>query len=118
MARALKQPERQSFDGPCRVERIGDVIVVESTQNGVTTRCEMSEFNAWRIFGCLALILEIPLPSRIGKAINLGDKAGNPPKAIIGYPEPTSLGERVAQSLVMQELERRGVVTEDEEKTK
>lgn len=109
----LQQPARQSFDGPCVVRRIGEVIIVESTQNGMTTRVEMSEYNAWRVFGCLALMLEIPLPERISKAINLGDEKGNPPKTTIGFPEPKNLGERLAQNLTMRELERRGLVERD-----
>lgn len=109
----LQQPARQSFDGPCAVRRIGEVIIVESTQNGMTTRVEMSEYNAWRVFGCLALMLEIPLSPSVSKALNLGDEKGKPPKATLGFPEPKTLGERLAQRLTMRELERRGLVESD-----
>lgn len=53
---------------------------------------------------------EIPLPPRVGKAIKLGDT-----KASVGYPEPKTLGERLAQNLMMTELERAGLVERDEE---
>lgn len=111
--KSLEQPKREDFDGPCAVRRIGGVIVIESTQNGVTTMCETSLHNAWRIFGCLALMLEIPLSARVGKAINLSDKQGNPPKATVGHPAPRNLGERLAQNLMMQELKKRGLVDYD-----
>jgi hypothetical protein len=103
-------PPRESFDGPCSVQRVGDVIIVGSTQNGMTTHCEMSEYNAWRIFGCLSLMLDIPLPPHVRKVIDLSDGKGNPPKAVIGYPEPKTLGERLAQNLTMNELVKRGLV--------
>lgn len=108
--RKLQQPARSPVDGPIAVRRIGDVIIIEAKQGGIETRVEMSEYNAWRAFGCLALMLEIPLSPQVAKAINLGDEKGNPPKAVIGYPEPKTLGERLAQSLTMDELARRGLV--------
>jgi hypothetical protein len=111
--RELKMPARQPFDGPCAVRRIGDVFHVEATQNGMTTRAEMSEYNAWRIFGCLALFLKIPLPPHVSRAIDLSDGKGAPPKATIGFPEPQTLGERLAQTLTMNEMERRGLVVRE-----
>lgn len=111
----LQMPARAELDGPIRVQRIGESLIVEATQGGMTTRVEMSEYNAWRTFGCLALLLEIPLPPHISKAIKLSDGNGKPPKAIIGYPEPKTLGERVAQNLTTAELERAGLVRRDEE---
>ena len=30
-----------------------------------------SPYNAWRVFGLLALMLGIPLPTKVGKAIKL-----------------------------------------------
>lgn len=116
--RKLEMPARQSFDGPCAVRRIGEVLIVESTQNGQTTHCEMSEYNAWRIFGCLSLFLGIPLPPHVRKVIDLGDEKGKPPKATIGYPEPKTLGERLAQNLTMNELVRRGLVEPEPESPK
>lgn len=78
-----KQPPRQEGDGVVRVERIevagrevDDILIcAENTSREGSVR--MSEYNAWRVFGMLALMLSIPLPPRVGKAIQLGDlKAG------------------------------------------
>lgn len=113
-AKPLVMPERQPFDGPISVRRVGESFIIEATQGGLTTRVEMSEYNAWRTFGCLALFLEIPLPSHVSKAIDLSDGKGNPPKATVCYPEPKTLGERLAQNLTMNELVRRGIVAEVE----
>ena len=113
----LQMPARDAFDGPISVRRIGEVIIIEATQNRVlTTHVEMSEYNAWRAFGCLALLLDIPLPPSIAKAIDLSDGKSKPPKAAIGYPEPQSLGERVAQNLTLANLERAGLVQKDDDR--
>lgn len=65
-------PLRQPSDGPIAVNRPGpEQIAIDVTNAGETARIVMSEFNAWRLFGMLALMLEIPLPSTIGKAIKL-----------------------------------------------
>src|SRR5262245_29859007 len=107
-------PERAPFDGPLSVRRIGDSIIVEATQGALTARVEMSEYNAWRVFGCLALLLEIPLPPSVSKAIKLDDGSGKF-SASIGFPEPKTLGQRVAQNLALSELERLGLVTRDDD---
>lgn len=106
----LKMPARADFDGPISVRRIGEVLIIEATQGALTTHVEMSEYNAWRAFGCLSLLLDIPLPPHVGKVIKLDDGKGNPPKATLGYPEPKTLGERLAQNLIMGEMARRGFV--------
>lgn len=72
MNRDAKQPDRATNDGPMRVERPREgVIVVAVTTDDVEQIITMSEFNAWRVFGCLAFMLGIKLPSKIQKAIQL-----------------------------------------------
>jgi hypothetical protein len=105
----LQMPARDEFDGPISVRRIGEILIIQATQGALTTHVEMSEYNAWRAFGCLALLLGVPLPPHIAKAIKLG-----PTKANIGYPEPKTLGERVAQNLTMAALKRARLVQRDE----
>jgi hypothetical protein len=70
----IKQPERELDDGPIGVRRetVNNRERVMITVNDQTI--EMSGFNAWRIFGCLAIMLEIPLPAKTRKAITLGDR--------------------------------------------
>lgn len=107
MKTKVQMPARDELDGPLSVRRIGEVLVIEATQGALTTHVEMSEYNAWRAFGCLALLLEIPLPPHVAKAIKLGGPNGEPPKASIGYRAPKTLGERVAQNLMMSRLRAR-----------
>lgn len=66
-----KQPDRGPDDGPISVNRIGEALVITARQGALETRCEMSEYNAWRVFGCLAVMLGVRLPAKIGKAIKL-----------------------------------------------
>ena len=69
----LMMPERQPTDGPVRVARLldGRLMEISVETDGVTGTLALSEHNAWRVFGMLALMLEIPLPPRIGEAIKL-----------------------------------------------
>lgn len=69
-----KMPERKPTDGAVSVERIfgndpvADLALAVVT-DGTEQRITMSEHNAWRAFGMLAVMLGIPLPKDIGKAI-------------------------------------------------
>ena len=66
------QADRQATDGAVNVRRIGDDrLMVAVVNGGAGAAIELSEFNASRIFAMLALMLEIPLPKAIGKAIKL-----------------------------------------------
>jgi hypothetical protein len=70
------QPPRQPTDGPVAVrwaDRSADdgVIEVDVTTGGKMERITMSMFNAYRVFGMMALMLEVPLPKAVGKGIKL-----------------------------------------------
>lgn len=66
-----KQPERKPWDGPVAVNRVGDYIDISATESGTQSTLRTSEYNAWRLFGMLAVILGIELPKNIVKAIKL-----------------------------------------------
>lgn len=69
----LKMPERGPGDGPVAVRRPTDgEIAIAATTDGVEGCVVMSEYNAWRVFGMLSMMLGIPLPPATGKAIKLG----------------------------------------------
>lgn len=66
------QPERTPKCGAMSVQRgfsDDEVITITCTHDGQETHVVMSEFNAWRVFGTLALILGIKLSSKIAKGI-------------------------------------------------
>jgi hypothetical protein len=70
MADKLTMPERKPSDGPMSVNRPGPgEITIAAETNGEIQTLTMSEFNAWRTFGCLAMMLGIPLSKEVGKAI-------------------------------------------------
>ena len=62
--------ERSNWDGEVACERIGDAIVARCTQATITTRIEMSEYNARRVLALLSVILKIPL-GKEGQRIKL-----------------------------------------------
>lgn len=66
-------PERGPKDGPVSVQRIEDRIAVSAItiDDEDHNFMEMSEYNAWRLFGMLAIILGIELPKKIGKEIRI-----------------------------------------------
>lgn len=68
----MAQPERKPWDGPVAVQRVGDYIDVQATDNGEKTYLRMSEYNAWRVFAMLAMILGVSLPKALGKSIKMG----------------------------------------------
>jgi hypothetical protein len=69
MSARYVMPERLPGDGPIAVERSERGIRIRVTNGDATTLVEMSEHNAWRVFGSLALVLGLPLPASVGKAI-------------------------------------------------
>lgn len=72
MPRIPKMPARLPSDGAVAVTRVDDHHLTASvTTNGTTETVIMSEFNAWRVFGMLSVMLGIPLPVALGKAIKL-----------------------------------------------
>lgn len=70
MTTKLTMPERKPSDGPMAVNRPGPgLLTITAETNGETQAITMSEFNAWRTFGCLAMLLGIPLSKEVGQAI-------------------------------------------------
>jgi len=70
MPKRLKMPERNEGDGEIKVFKSSDgKLVLLCVQDGEETSVRMSAHNAWRAFGLLALMLEIPLPDNVGNAI-------------------------------------------------
>lgn len=64
----LKQPDRLPDDGSVRVECSGhnhSLVYIEVDGQNIM----MSQYNAWRLFGMLALLLKIPLTRAVAKAI-------------------------------------------------
>lgn len=99
----LKMPERAPSDGPIGVNRPAEgMIGITASTNGETQGIQMSEYNAWRVFGCLAMMLGIPLSKNVGKAIKLGNELNA--KLEPSRPLKT-LGDRVAHNLHMKMLE-------------
>ena len=70
MSSDLKMPERMPIDGAVSVDRNHQgEMVLRVMHDGVNQSIVLSEYNAWRIFGLLAVMLEIPLSRAVGKAI-------------------------------------------------
>lgn len=71
----LKMPEREEGDGAVGLKwesRLGDNrLWLKVETDGAHYSVPISEHNAWRLFGILAVMLEIPLSKRVGKAIRL-----------------------------------------------
>jgi hypothetical protein len=94
---AFKMPERLPEDGPVGVRREGDRhLCLYAEGLGSLT---VSEYNAARLFGILAMFLEIRLPKALGKAIVLTEP-GVETKMELEFPEPKTLGDRLALALL------------------
>ena len=67
----LKMPERLPTDGPLTVQRDGAINYIIHVENaaGRSSLIHISPYNAWRLFGTLAMMLEIPLTPAAKKAI-------------------------------------------------
>lgn len=74
MPKKIEMPPRQPDDRSVVVRREPDerITIGAETVDGRRESFTVSPYNAWRIFGCLSLMLEIPLPKTTGKAIKLG----------------------------------------------
>jgi hypothetical protein len=60
-------PDRAPDDGPISVRRVAGTEILEISCNGESLF--VSPFNAWRIFGALALMLDIPLSKNVARTI-------------------------------------------------
>ena len=65
----FKQAERTAEDGPMSVTREGKKIRIAVATGGVSESILVTEYNAARVLGALALILEAPLSKSVAKAI-------------------------------------------------
>jgi len=101
----LKMPSRLPEDGGITIERGSEnYLVIGVTNDGKPESIITSEYNAWRIFGALSLMLGIPLPSKTAKEIKMGmgvqDMTFGPSKPLV------SLGDKVAHNLRMQAVNK------------
>lgn len=95
------QPPRGEKDGAVSVNRSTDgTLFISATHGGEERSLTVSEYNAWRIFGMLALFLEVPLPKKLGKSIQFGEVSGS-----IAVPHDGTLGGKVAAALAATRVE-------------
>lgn len=66
-----KQPPRAETDGAVRVWWDGDDLCVSCETDGKGQMVKMGEFNAWRIFGMMAVLLKVTLSKKVSKGIKL-----------------------------------------------
>lgn len=68
------QPERTDDDGPISVDRWihdDEMLVIKIRTKGEDQHMVVGMYNAWRLFGLLAVMLGITLPKKLMKAIKL-----------------------------------------------
>ena len=94
-------PPRLPEDGSCGVRRVDDEHLAINAEGA--GELVVSRYNAARIFAMLGMFLEIPLSKTVAKAIVL-----TPPDkkmdVAFEFPEPKTLGERVAHALVVSAM--------------
>jgi hypothetical protein len=100
----FKQPPRLPDDGPCGVTRVDDDhLRLSAVSCGVEGSIIVSRYNASRLYAMIGMFLEIPLSKAVGKEIILSP----PDKKMdvsFGFPEQKTLGERMAQALVVSQM--------------
>lgn len=69
VTKRAKMPARSTGDGPIECNREGEHLLLSVTQDGAMTSVRMSDYNAWRAFGLLAIMLKIQLPDALGEEI-------------------------------------------------
>lgn len=100
----LVMPPRTPSDGTIRLQRGGEErLLVTVVTDGEQRSIDVGIYNAWRLFGMLALFLEIPLPKRVGKAVRLSEP-GDPPFDFEIELPARNLGERVAQYFIAKKM--------------
>jgi hypothetical protein len=65
------QPQRSEHDGQVEVRREGAIIILSATQHEHPHFLPVSEFNAWRLFVALAVVLGAQLPKKLLKSIRM-----------------------------------------------
>ena len=69
---SFKQAPRLPTDGQVAVTHLdADHLILSATTDGEDQVLRVSRHNAARLFGLLAVFLEIPLSPKVGKAIKL-----------------------------------------------
>jgi hypothetical protein len=96
-----KQPPRSPGDGSIGLVRVPGGLRITCTQDGVEHELYASWFNAWRIFGCLAMFFDVILPKRVSKSITINTE-GEGGSMTFGPPENATLGEKLAFNLMMK----------------
>lgn len=89
-------PARLKDDGGVKVSRLGEnYIALDATNDGKEESLVVSEYNAWRLFGLLSVMLKLPLSKAVGRSIKMG---GYGPGSMTFAPEKPleTLGDRVA----------------------
>lgn len=67
-----EMPPRQPGDGHMGVERVDDDhLRIYAVTEGQDQAIKVSDFNAWRLFGALSLMLGLPLPKNVSKSIKM-----------------------------------------------
>jgi len=67
-------PERKPDDGSLTVSLLGpkyDRVAISCERPSGCSGLVLSDYNAWRLFGILSVLLGIPLTKEAGKAITL-----------------------------------------------
>lgn len=69
-----KQPPKSDRDGLISFVRNEDeTITITCETDGIQRSIIATEYNAWRIFGSLAVFLGIELPKKLGKQIKISE---------------------------------------------
>ncbi len=110
-----KMPERLPEDGAVTVSRLGEkFLTLRVETDGKEELITLSLFNAWRLFGSLSLMLNLPLNKEVSAAIQMTASKEHPITLTFGL-EPykkLSFGDRVAHHLkmdiVLEELQKQG----------
>lgn len=107
-------PKRSPQDGPAGIEREADGLRLRAEDDGETETMFVSEFNAWRLFGMLSVMLGLPLAPKVSKAIKLGSGS-----VAFQRPAGTTLGDRVAAHLAheafVETLKKDGYLVEEKD---
>lgn len=109
----FSQPERKETDGPMSVRWLDDdrrVLEISVTNGDKVEAITMSAYNAWRVFGCMAFMLELPLRKDVEASISLGKGGG---EVTFVRPAAKTFGERVAahlaDQLFLEEMQKYGL---------
>ncbi len=80
------QPPRGPTDGAISSHLHEDRgVLLQCVQDGKHQHLYASTYNAWRLFGALALVLGIELPARLGKAIRMSEPDSGPNSITFGF---------------------------------